>query len=405
MTTVLGIHHITAIASDPQRNLDFYSGTLGLRCVKRTVNFDDPQTYHLYYGDETGHPGTLLTFFPWPHAQAGRQGTGQVAVTSFAILPAALGFWVERLVQHGVKFEGPTRRGSAEDGFEQVLAFKDHDGLMLELVAHAGAHDRGPPVRRRKMGSRHHNANHGLFSATIWAVLADATEKYLSPWTLGFREVSEAGATKRFAAGDGGPGTLVDLRTIGGFLKGTEGAGTVHHIAWRVTDDEAQLALRERVLDVPLHATPVIDRTYFHSVYFREPGGVRCSRSRRIHRGLRSTSPWSISASTSCFPHQLELHRAEIVADLPADAAGGGLEREDEPQPVADAGRGDGARGGRRVGRGRIGRALRAATRSRRKLLAIPIAARGSTTVSGVVAPRDSSTSAPPLPRYRSRCD
>src|SRR5688500_5563927 len=124
MTPILGIHHVTAIASDPQRNLDFYAGLLGLRLVKRTVNFDDPQTYHLYYGDEVGTPGSIMTFFPWPGARRGRHGTGQVAVTSFAVRPSALGFWVERLLRHGVAYEQPTTRtfGGVQ---ERVVAFRD----------------------------------------------------------------------------------------------------------------------------------------------------------------------------------------------------------------------------------------------------------------------------------------
>src|SRR5687768_14206928 len=141
MTRILGIHHVTAIASDPQRNLDFYAGLLGLRLVKRTVNFDDPQTYHLYYADEVGTPGSVMTFFPWPGARRGRQGTGQVAITAFAVAPGSLGFWLERLLRHGVAYEGPARRGSGSEA-EQVLAFRDHDGLLLELVASAGAEAR-----------------------------------------------------------------------------------------------------------------------------------------------------------------------------------------------------------------------------------------------------------------------
>jgi glyoxalase family protein len=128
--SIVGIHHITAIAGDPQRNLDFYAGVLGMRLVKLTVNFDDPASYHLYYGDELGHPGSLLTFFPWPGGRPGRQGTGQVGTVSLAIPPASLGFWIERLLAHGIGYEGPTRRFD-----EQVLAFKDPDGLLLELVA------------------------------------------------------------------------------------------------------------------------------------------------------------------------------------------------------------------------------------------------------------------------------
>src|SRR3954466_8717514 len=132
VSEILGIHHVTAIASDPQRNVDFYAGVLGLRLVKRTVNFDDPQTYHLYYGDEVGTPGSIMTFFPWPGARRGRVGSGQVAVTSFSVLPGAIGFWVERLLRYNVPYEGPTRRGSGAD-VEQVLVFRDHDGLPLEI--------------------------------------------------------------------------------------------------------------------------------------------------------------------------------------------------------------------------------------------------------------------------------
>jgi catechol 2,3-dioxygenase-like lactoylglutathione lyase family enzyme len=124
MSQVFGIHHVTAVASDPQRNLDFYAGVLGLRLVKRTVNFDDPQTYHLYYGDEVGGPGSIMTFFPWPGARRGRPGSGQVVVTAFAVRPGAVGFWVERLLRHGVRYEGPSRRGAGA-GAEQVLAFRD----------------------------------------------------------------------------------------------------------------------------------------------------------------------------------------------------------------------------------------------------------------------------------------
>src|SRR5690242_17934405 len=142
MSDILGIHHVTAIASDPQRNVDFYAGMLGLRLVKRTVNFDDPETYHFYYGDEVGTPGSIMTFFPWPGARRGRIGSGQVALTAFSILPSAVGFWIERLTKHGVKYEGPVKRwGRGSDG-EKVISFTDPDGLLLELVAHDGAESR-----------------------------------------------------------------------------------------------------------------------------------------------------------------------------------------------------------------------------------------------------------------------
>src|SRR5687767_12579776 len=195
MTPILGIHHVTAIAADAQRNLDFYAGMLGLRLVKRTVNFDDPQTYHFYYGDDVGTPGTIMTFFPWPGARRGRQGTGQVAVTSFAVLPGALGFWVERLLHHGVAYEGPVKRGPSRSESEQVISFSDHDGLMLEIVAHAAAE--GRPAWVGAPGISGDNAIHGFHGVTLWVRDGDASEKILTH-TLGFRPVREEGHTRRF---------------------------------------------------------------------------------------------------------------------------------------------------------------------------------------------------------------
>src|SRR5688572_13005365 len=245
MTPILGIHHVTAIASDPQRNLDFYAGLLGLRLVKRTVNFDDPQTYHLYYADEVGTPGSVMTFFPWPGAHRGRQGTGQVAVTSFAVLPGALGFWLERLLRHGVTYEGPTKRGPSAAEAEQVISFKDHDGLMLEIVAHPGVEAR--PAWGDAPGISRERAIHGFHGVTLWVADGEPTEKVLVD-TLGFRAVREERGTRRFEVGGGGPGTFVDVRAIGGFVQGAGGAGTVHHVAWSVADDAVQLAARERVV-------------------------------------------------------------------------------------------------------------------------------------------------------------
>ena len=304
MTSVLGIHHVTAIASDPQRNLDFYVGVLGLRLVKRTVNFDDPETYHLYFGDDIGNPGSIMTFFPWPGAQRGRQGTGQVAVTSFAVLPRALGFWVERLVRHGVTYEGPTK---------QVLSFRDHDGSLLEIVAHPGAEAR--PAWGDAPGIAREDAIHGFHSVTLWVEQGDDTKRVLVD-VLGFREVSEDGTTRRFAAGDGGPGTIVDVRSVGGFVRGAGGAGTVHHVAWRVADDATQLQVREQVTNAGLHPTPVIDRQYFHSVYFREPGGVLFELA-TDPPGFAIDEPVARLGERLMLPPQYEGHRAEIEAILP----------------------------------------------------------------------------------------
>ncbi len=337
MTHIRGIHHVTAIASDPQRNLDFYAGMLGLRLVKRTVNFDDPQTYHFYYGDDVGHPGSILTFFPWPGARRGRQGTGQVAVTSFAVLPAALGFWIERLLRHGVKYDGPARRGPSGADSEAVIAFKDHDGLMLEIVAHAGAEAR--PAWGDAPGIARENAIHGFHGVTLWVDDGEPTEKVLLD-TLGFRPVREERGTRRFEAGDGGPGTFVDVRSIGGFVQGAGGAGTVHHVAWSVADDATQLAVRERVVDAGLHPTPVIDRNYFHSVYFREPGGVLYELATNPP-GFAIDEPTERLGGRLMLPPQYEPHRAEIEAVLPrihlpiSGSAASMLAESDGPEEVS----------------------------------------------------------------------
>lgn len=311
--TVLGIHHVTAIASDPQRNLDFYVRVLGLRLVKRTVNFDDTGTYHFYFGDDVGHPGSILTFFPWPGASRGRQGSGQAAVVSFAVPSGALGFWLQRLLHHGVAYEGPVKGGSSSSASEQVISFKDPDGLLLEIVAHQGAEERSAWDQAPGIPRQH--AIHGLCRVTLWVQSGEPTERVLVD-TLGFRLIHEDGATRRFAAGDGGPGTMVDVRSIGGFPDGVEGAGVVHHVAWRVTDDANQLELRERIVRTGLAPTPVIDRQYFHSVYFREPAGILFE--------LATDPPgFTIDESKDHLGEQLKLparyepYRAEIEARLP----------------------------------------------------------------------------------------
>ena len=312
MTSVLGLHHVTAIASDPQRNLDFYAGVLGLRLVKRTVNFDDPQTYHLYFGDEVGTPGSILTFFPWPGARQGRAGAGQVAVTSFAILPSAVGFWVERLLKHGVQYQQPTRRGGGLHA-EQVIAFRDHDGLMLELVASAGAEAR--PAWGGAPGIAKDDAIHGVHGVTLWIDKPEGTERVLVD-VLGFQPVREEGTTHRFAVGDGLPGTIVDVRAVGGFGVGSGGAGTVHHVAFATEDDHTELALRERVVDARLSPTAVIDRNYFHSVYFREPGHVLFELA-TVQPGFAIDEPVEQLGERLMLPSQYEPQRAEIESVLP----------------------------------------------------------------------------------------
>jgi glyoxalase family protein len=303
-----GIHHVSAIASDPQKNLDFYAGVLGLRLVKRTVNFDDPTTYHLYFGDEVGRPGTLITFFPWKGARRGRQGAGQVGVTSFAILPSALGHWLERLIRYHVPFEQPVTRF---DG-ERVIAFKDPDGLVLELIAHPGA-EAGQPWDGSDVPAEH--AIRGLYSITIWEEGHEGTASVLVDH-LGFKPTREQGSIYRFAAHDGRLGAIVDLRVVPGLWTGTVGAGVVHHVAFRIADDDAQKRAREQLKAQGFNVTPQLDRQYFKSVYFREPGGVLFELATE-EPGFLTDEPAELLGRTLKLPPWLEARRFEIEALLP----------------------------------------------------------------------------------------
>jgi len=261
----MGIHHITAIAGDPQRNLDFYTGPLGLRLVKLTVNFDDPGSYHLYFGDELGTPGSILTFFPWPEGSRGRTGTGQVATVSLAVPSESLGFWIARLLAHRIGYDGPSRRFD-----EQVLGFKDPDGLLLELIATPRVRAVAP-WREGPVPAEH--AIRGVQGATIWENGDTGTARLLTD-TLGFRPAGQEDTRLRFESAGEGVGTVVDLRRVPGFWSGAGGVGTVHHVAFRAGSAAEQLRLRGELEGLGLTVTPVIDRQYFQSVYFREPGGV-----------------------------------------------------------------------------------------------------------------------------------
>lgn len=264
-----GLHHVTAIASDPQRNLDFYVGLLGLRFVKRTVNFDDPGTYHFYFGDRRGTPGTILTFFPWPGVRRGIRGTGQVEATAFSIPPNSIGFWLERLKQQHVTAE----RTSPRFG-EEVIRLIDPDGLLIELIAVvAGVSPANiEPWPDSPVPAEH--ALHGFHGVSAALEGYERTARLLTE-SFGYRLVDESGNRFRFAsADDSAPGRIVDLLCQPDTTMGRVAAGSVHHIAFRAKDDAEQLLWREHLVDLGYNVTPVIDRTYFHSIYFREPGGV-----------------------------------------------------------------------------------------------------------------------------------
>jgi catechol 2,3-dioxygenase-like lactoylglutathione lyase family enzyme len=276
--------------------------------VKRTVNFDDPTTYHFYFGDADGTPGSIMTFCPWPDARRGRQGSGQIAVTSFAILPSSVGFWIERFIKYQVEFSQPTSR--FED--ERVIAFKDRDGFMGELVAHSSAESR-PKWAGQSVPAEH--SIRGIYSITLWQDSCDLTGKLLTE-TLGFRAVREQASIFRFAAAPGEIASIVDLRCVPGLWPGVMGAGTVHHVAFRASDDIAQANIRTELVSLGFNVTPVIDRDYFRSVYFREPGGVLFEIA-TDPPGFTVDEPAQSLGQALKLPQWLESRRFEIEALLP----------------------------------------------------------------------------------------
>ncbi len=256
-----GIHHITAIAGDPQKNLDFYSGVLGLRLVKRTVNFDDPETYHFYFADRIGSPGSILTFFPWTASGLrGRPGFGQVTGISFSVPRGSLAFWRKRLEQFRVELT---------EAREKSVAFRDPDGLSLELV------DNGEPPSGKGWagGVAAEDAIRGFSSAELSVEKVEETARFLLT-TLGLTRVGEGPRGLRLAAREGGIGSHVEVVSASASGQGRMGVGTVHHLAWRARDDGEQRAFRAAVTATGAPATPVIDRIYFRSVYFHEPGSI-----------------------------------------------------------------------------------------------------------------------------------
>jgi glyoxalase family protein len=304
---ILGIHHITAIAGDPQTNLDFYAGLLGLRLVKLTVNFDDPGTYHLYYGDGVGHPGTILTFFPWPSAPKGRHGTGLVTETAFAIAEDAAEYWTARLAERGVAFTGPVDRFG-----EKVISFSDPDGMKVELVAtRLATADRiweaGPvpaPFAVR-----------GFHSATLREADHRTTAGLLTD-TMGFRLAAQDGDRFRYAAESGGPAAIVDVVRAPGERFGRVLVGTVHHIAWRTPDDRQQGEWLSELTRRGYGVSPVMDRKYFHSIYFREPGNILFEIA-TDSPGFAVDEPAAELGSRLVLPAWLEPERAKLEAVLP----------------------------------------------------------------------------------------
>ncbi|GGF81694.1 diguanylate cyclase [Azorhizobium oxalatiphilum] len=303
-----GIHHITAIAGPAQRNLDFYTRTLGLRLVKKTVNFDDPGTYHFYFGDETGAPGTILTFFPRAHAAAGRLGVGETEETVFRVPAASMGYWLHRLVEHGVAHQAPIDRFG-----ERVISFKDPDGMGLAIVGLPGIENEPAWTGGEVPADA---AIRGFHSASLLLEDTQRTGAILTD-VLGFTEVAREGNVVRYRAGDTRIGGIVDLRGAGGFLPARMGAGSVHHIAFRAADDAEEMAMVKKLQENHgMRVTEQKDRNYFRSVYFREPGHVLFEIATDIP-GFAADEPVASLGSALKLPAFLEPRRAAIEEVLP----------------------------------------------------------------------------------------
>ncbi|MEA2884467.1 MAG: glyoxalase family protein [Bradyrhizobium sp.] len=303
-----GIHHVTAIAGDPLTNLSFYRRDLGLRFVKKTVNFDDPSTYHFYYGDETGSPGTILTFFPWTNAAAGRRGAGEARETVFRVPPRSIGYWTERFIQKGIVHQPlETRFGLS------VLPFTDRDGMALALVGIADAENE-PGWSNGDVPSEH--AIRGLQGVTLLLDSAQKTAAILTD-VFGFREVAREGSVIRFAAAGDVKGGVVDIDEAAGAPRGHQGRGSVHHIAFRAADDVQQAQMTDKLIrSHGRHPTEQKDRKYFRSIYFREPGGVLFEIATDIP-GFAVDEPVDALGRDLELPNFLEPRRKEIEGVLP----------------------------------------------------------------------------------------
>lgn len=308
MKRIKGIHHITAIAGNPQKNVDYYTGILGLKFIKKTINFDDSHTYHLYYGNETGTPGTILTFFPWNETGfRGTRGTGQVGTISFSIPLSSLEFWIKRLTKHNIEFAGPIKRFE-----EEVLIFEDHDGFEIEIVAND--EEKRPGYKILDIPQEH--SIRGFWSASICHENTEPTEGLLTQ-LMEFKKYKETNNRTRLMSGEGGPGSYIDLVVLAGRNKGIMGVGAVHHIAFRTDDEPTQLEVRELLSKKNFNVTPVIDRKYFKSIYFREPGNVLFEIATNPPGFLIDEITGSLEPTLK-LPDWLEPKRKEIEANLPS---------------------------------------------------------------------------------------
>ncbi len=262
---VLGIHHITAIAGNAKRNFEFYTKVLGLRMVKKTVNFDDPRTYHFYYGDRVGSPGTILTFFPWDNVKQGRKGTGMATEIGYAVPNQSLDFWINRFNTYNVKVRETGKRFG-----EEFISFEDADGLYLNLII--------PKIQDNRKAwetndVKSHVAAKGFHSITITLSNITATAKILTD-IFEFKLAAQEGNRFRYITNAVDTASIVDLLEAADQPQAINAGGTIHHVAFRVKDEATLMKFRDKIADAGYNITPKIDRNYFFSLYFREPGGV-----------------------------------------------------------------------------------------------------------------------------------
>lgn len=306
--TTPGLHHVTAIASDPQQNADFYTGTLGLRFVKKTVNHDDKYTYHFYFGDSEGTPGTNITFFPWGNpGPLGQFGAGQAQVAAYSIPSASLEYWLNRLESYDIDINGPTERFG-----ETVIEFDDPDGITLALVASPDAPD-GNPWRDSPVPTEHQLR--GFHSVTLAVNGFDPTADVLTEG-LGYEFEAEEDGRNRYRSATDGPGSIIDLVETNR-PRGQIGTGTVHHVAYKAEDINELEQWREHLSDRSLKVTKIIDREYFHSIYFREPGGVLFEIA-TLEPGFTVDEDQDDLGMNLALPDWLESEREEIESRLPS---------------------------------------------------------------------------------------
>ncbi|RDC62291.1 ring-cleaving dioxygenase [Adhaeribacter pallidiroseus] len=304
---ILGLHHITAIADQAKRNVDFYTKVLGLRLLKKTVNFDDPGTYHLYYGDEKGSAGTILTFFPYEGSRRGRAGTGMITHISYSVPASSFAFWLNRFAENNVPYQQPAERFG-----EKYIAFQDPDGLQFELVA-AQKPDTRQPWETSEVNAE--VATRGFHGATLTLRDKEATATILTD-IFEYTAAGQEGNRYRFVTGTVDQAATIDLVEAPNELRGTGGAGTNHHIAFRVKNEEVLLQFRDKIARQGFNITEKIDRNYFYSLYFREPGGVLFEIA-TDNPGFGIDEPFDQLGSSLLLPPQYEPRRADIEAVLP----------------------------------------------------------------------------------------